>query len=127
MVEAGFDAVLPTGAVSIGPFEVSRRRDGRGDLPMGFQCVADGVLGMTIAGKNGSGGRGLRFHSGLQACCGSLDAGDERRHRTSSALRSCVQMRNDGIGGKGQEEPRAAQELSSSHLRGLVEVVHARK
>ena len=43
VVEARIGAVLPTGAVSIGPFEVSRRRDGRGDLLMGFQCVADGL------------------------------------------------------------------------------------
>jgi len=36
------------GAVSIGSFEVSRWRDGRGDLPMGFQSAPDVLCGYWI-------------------------------------------------------------------------------
>ena len=41
---AGFSAVT----VSIGSFEVSRCRDGRGDLPEGFEWAPDGISGCRI-------------------------------------------------------------------------------
>jgi hypothetical protein len=41
------------GAVSIGSFEVSRWRDGRGDLPMGFQS-GPRVLGWGLDRRDGA-------------------------------------------------------------------------
>jgi len=49
------------GAVSIGSFEVSRWRDGRGDLPMGFQSAPDGLCGYWIGEGRRIGLRGRWF------------------------------------------------------------------
>lgn len=47
------------GAVTIGSFEVSRWRDGYGDLPMEFQSAPDGLCGRWSGGVDESDCAGL--------------------------------------------------------------------
>ena len=86
------------GAVSIGSFEVSRWRDGRGDLPMGFQSVAS-VLVWGLDRRSGAiRAEGTLVSMELESVTAMAEALRKGRARNQDAHRLRVPEHNSAEG-----------------------------
>jgi hypothetical protein len=92
------------GTVSIGAFEVSRWRDGRGDLPMGIQSAPAGLCGCLHRGGWTNRAAQIVVSAEVEAWTAVAKTSREGRSRIQSAHRRSVQEHNGVEGGEGRTE-----------------------